>query len=236
MTRGTRAYLRLDPGFDEHKESYPDGPYAALITTFCLAESQPDRGRFRNARFLRALMGKRGRHLAYLIAHGDLLELGDGRLYVDGWDEWQEGDWKVQERLERLRERRERNGLRRDGAGPRATVATVSPATPTATVPATDDATPLRQSGAVRCGASPIPPPSGGSPRANGTNPRAIAAEITRRANAAEAERKARRKARHVAYLDGRITETQRLEMDERDAPLAEIPTERGAAYQGTSE
>jgi hypothetical protein len=239
MTRGTRAYLRLDPGFDEHKESYPDGPYAALITTFCLAESQPERGRFRNARFLRALMGKRGRHLAYLMAHGDLVELPDGRLYVDGWDEWQEHDWKVQERLERLRERRERNGLRRNGSGPRGTVDPVAGATPSATEDATASATALRLSGAVPGGAvpgeAPIPPPSGGSPRANGTNPRAIAAEITRRANAAEAERKARRKARHVAYLDGRLTEAQRLEMDERDAPLEEVPAVRGAAYQGAS-
>jgi hypothetical protein len=239
MTRGTRAYLRLDPGFDEHKESYPDGPYAALITTFCLAESQPERGRFRNARFLRALMGKRGRHLAYLMAHGDLVELPDGRLYVDGWDEWQEHDWKVQERLERLRERRERNGLRRNGSGPRATAEDVADATEGATPSATEGATALRLSGAVPGGAvpgeAPIPPPSGGSPRANGTNPRALAAEISRRANAAEAERKARRKARHVAYLDGRLTEAQRLEMDERDAPLEEVPAVRGAAYQGAS-
>ena len=63
----SRAYLRLDPGFDEHKESYPDGPYAALICVLCLAESQPFRGRFRSVKYLRALMGKRGRHLAYLI-------------------------------------------------------------------------------------------------------------------------------------------------------------------------
>ena len=38
----TRAYIRLDPAFDERKESYPDGPYAALIATFCLAEHQPE--------------------------------------------------------------------------------------------------------------------------------------------------------------------------------------------------
>ena len=239
MSRGTRAYLRLDPGFDEHKEAYPDGPYAALICTFCLAESQPERGRFRNERFLRALMGKRGRHLGYLLAHGDLVVLDDGRVYVDGWDEWQEHDWKVQERLERLRERRERNGLRRNGSGPRATSDDVADATVGATEGATPSATVSRQSGAVPGGAvrgeAPIPPPSGGSPRANGTNPRAIAAEISRRANEAEAERKARRKARHVAYLDGRLTESQRADMDDRDAPLEEIPTARGAAYQGAT-
>ena len=101
--------------------------------------------------------------------------------------------------------------------------------------PRTGDARPQRRGDGYQETETPIPPPSGGSPRSNGTNPRALAAEITRRANAAEAERKARRKARHVAYLDGRLTEAQRLEMDERDAPLEEIPAERGAAYQGAT-
>ncbi len=133
----SRAYLRLDPGFDEHKENYPDGPYAALICVFCLAESQPQRGRFRSAKFLRALMGKRARHLAYLLEQGDLIEDSDGKLYVDGWDEWQEGDWKVGERLERLRVRREAHGYRRNGSGPRVTVAPLEGATPGATESAT---------------------------------------------------------------------------------------------------
>ena len=164
MSRGTRAYLRLDPGFDEHKEAYPDGPYAALICTFCLAESQPERGRFRNERFLRALMGKRGRHLGYLLAHGDLVVLDDGRVYVDGWDEWQEHDWKVQERLERLRERRERNGLRRNGSGPRATSDDVADATVGATEGATPGATPLRLSGAVPGGSGAVAVPGGAIP------------------------------------------------------------------------
>jgi hypothetical protein len=31
------------------------------------------------------------------------------------------------------------------------------------------------------------------------------------------------------------MTEAQRFEMDERDAPLEEIPAGRGAAYQGAS-
>lgn len=123
----TRAYIRLDPAFDERKESYPDGPYAALIATFCLAELQPARGRFRSLDYLTRLLGRRGRHVRYLVDHGDVLLLPDGRIYVDGWDEWQEGDWKVGERLERLRIRREQAGMRRNGSGPRATAgATVS--------------------------------------------------------------------------------------------------------------
>lgn len=105
-----RAYLRLDPGFDEHKEAYPDGPYAALIATFCAAETQPQRGRFRNLEYLRRLLGRRGRFVAYLLAAGDIVELPDGRVYVDGWDEWQEGDWKVAERVSRIRNRIRRNG------------------------------------------------------------------------------------------------------------------------------
>ena len=101
----TRSYIRLDPAFIEHKEAYPDGPYAALVDVFCLAEQQPARGRFRNERYLRALLGRRGRHVPYLLEHQDLKPLADGRLYVDGWDEWQEGDWKVGERVERIRGR-----------------------------------------------------------------------------------------------------------------------------------
>jgi hypothetical protein len=104
----TRAYIRLDPSFDERKESYPDGPYAALIATFCLAEHQPERGRFRSLDYLTRLLGKRGRHVKYLVDHGDLTLLEDRRAYVDGWDEWQEGDWKVAERVTRIRNRAKR--------------------------------------------------------------------------------------------------------------------------------
>ena len=101
----TRAYIRLDPSFDERKESYPDGPYAALVATLCLSEHQPERGRFRSLDYLSRLLGKRGKHVRFLLSHGDILELPDGRVYVDGWDEWQEGDWKVAERVARIRSR-----------------------------------------------------------------------------------------------------------------------------------
>jgi hypothetical protein len=104
----TRAYIRLDPAFDERKEHYPDGPYAALVATLCLAEHQPQRGRFRSLDYLARLLGKRGRHVKYLVDHGDLTALEDGRAYVDGWDEWQEGDWKVSERVGRIRNRPKR--------------------------------------------------------------------------------------------------------------------------------
>ncbi len=114
----TRAYIRLDPQFDERKESYPDGAYRALIACLCLSESQPVRGRFRSLDYLKRLLGKSGRHAQYLVDHGDVTVLEDGRVYVEGWDEWQEGDWKVGERVRRIRARR--NGLgnaSRNGSG-----------------------------------------------------------------------------------------------------------------------
>lgn len=102
----SRAYIRLDPGFDEHKYEYPDSAYSALVATLCLAELQPERGRFRSAEYLRRLLGKRGKSVGYLMEHKDLIELPDGRVYVEGWDHWQEGDWKVTERVQRIRARR----------------------------------------------------------------------------------------------------------------------------------
>jgi hypothetical protein len=129
----TRAYIRLDPSFDERKYDYPDGPYAALIATFCLAEHQPERGRFRSLDYLARLLGKRGRHASYLLEHGDLIKLPDGRCYLVGWDEWQEGDWKVGERVARIRNRK--NGT--EQVTPDVTVHVTPPVTVDVTVPVT---------------------------------------------------------------------------------------------------
>jgi len=104
-----RAYLRLDPEFYERKaldQKYPPGAVAAYIGCLCLAETQPKRGRFRDRRVLAVLLGSLGRWIPYLVDHGDLIEQEKlPRLYVDGWDEWQEGDWKVAERIARVRAR-----------------------------------------------------------------------------------------------------------------------------------
>jgi hypothetical protein len=111
----TRAYLRLDPGFFEKKvfeQEYPPAAAMALVGVFCLAEHQPERGRFRNERVLKALLGQYARWVPYLKEHGDIVVLADGRVYPPGWDEWQEGDWKVGERVKRIRGRR--NGQHRD--------------------------------------------------------------------------------------------------------------------------
>lgn len=123
-----RAYLRLDPAFYERKvidQGYPSGAALALVGAMCLAEYQPARGRFRSAAVLRTLLGPNAKWVAYLIEHEDLVQRKDG-LYVDGWDEWQEGDWKVAERVRRIRGRR--------GVTPGVTVPVTPGVTPDVTV------------------------------------------------------------------------------------------------------
>lgn len=121
-----RAYLRVDPALFERKviqQGYPPVAYAAYCAVLCLADSQPIRGRFRDQRVLKALVGPLARHLGFLLERRDLIPAaehsrcvncptGHGapmQLYVDGWDEWQEGDWQVKERMARVRHKN-RNG------------------------------------------------------------------------------------------------------------------------------
>jgi hypothetical protein len=116
----TRAYLRLDPHLFDRKvvdQGYPAGAIAAYVAIICLGDEQPKRGRFRSERMLRLLMDEPrggvalrwGKWVSYLMSHGDLTRLPDGQVYIDGWDEWQEGDVTVQDRMQRLRDRRKRN-------------------------------------------------------------------------------------------------------------------------------
>ena len=100
-----RAYLRLDPNATDRKADYPDGAFRAFFEALCHAEQQPQRGRFRNRKLLAVLLERRAKWIPYLIEHGDLVETKSGKLYVDGWDEWQEGDVTVSERMRRLRSR-----------------------------------------------------------------------------------------------------------------------------------
>jgi hypothetical protein len=120
-----RAYLRIDPNVDQ---VYPE-LRSTFVGLLCAASRQPERGRFRDRAMLEALCGKRYVKGAY--TRRDVVDLPDGRVYVDGWDEWQEGDWTVAERMRRMRQRRaekreERNAHRhgRDDGG----VAPVTPA------------------------------------------------------------------------------------------------------------
>jgi hypothetical protein len=238
-----KAFGTLNPDGTPRRPAYPPDAIVAFYGTLELAEEQPTRGHFESERLLRVLLegpdgrGRRfARRVPFLVSQGDLVPAKGGGLDVEGWDILQEGDTTIADRVARFRSRK-RNAPANAPANGAANGDVTADVTedPRAGDDARDATRPQRRGdGYEEEGTTPLPPTSGGR-RANGTNPRALSAEVTRRANTAEAERRARRKARHVAYLDGRITEAQRLEMDERDAPLSEIPTKRGAAYQGVT-
>lgn len=92
-----RAYLRMSPNLDQHPD--PEG----MVLLLCAANRQPERGRFRDKPTLvRALGASR---LKRFLARGDVVETPAG-WYVEGWDEWQEGDLTVGERQARIRDRK----------------------------------------------------------------------------------------------------------------------------------
>lgn len=103
-----RAYLRLDPSMADNKVGYPDGAFRAFIEVLCFAEQQHPRGVFRSRKLLAVLLDKRARWITYLLEQGDIVEMATGQLVVEGWTEWQEGDWKVHERVTRIRNRQRR--------------------------------------------------------------------------------------------------------------------------------
>jgi hypothetical protein len=110
-----KAYLRMDPNIDQHAD--PEG----LVLLICAANRQARRGRFVPS-IVERLLGRK-RMLEFLRPRpgkekADLIEQPDGTLYLDGWDEWQEGDLTVGERQARIRERRAPTEplLGRDGA------------------------------------------------------------------------------------------------------------------------
>ncbi len=105
--------MRLDPDYPEHKSVYPDGAIVAHTFCFCFGAQQPKPGVFRNRRLLAVLLEKRARWIPFLVEHQDLIERPDGSLYVEGWSEWQEGNWQVAERMQRVRARKRNAG---DGA------------------------------------------------------------------------------------------------------------------------
>jgi len=119
-----KAYLRISPLLDEHKAHYTDGQFRAFLHVITKASRQEPRGRFGSVVKLRALLGRLARHVPFLVEQGDLAAQPDGTLYVAGWDEWQEGDLTVRDRMEALRNRR-RNGTV-TGSSPTATRVSVS--------------------------------------------------------------------------------------------------------------
>jgi len=107
-----RAYHRVDPLMDERKGHYTPAQLGAYLKVQLLAGRQTHRGRFRSVKALEgALPAAYSKHVAFLIGQCDLVTLPDGSLYVDGWDEWQEGDVTVKDRMARLRNRHRNGGV-----------------------------------------------------------------------------------------------------------------------------
>ena len=187
-----RAYLRIDPNLDQ---TMPD--VDAFVRLLCSAARQPERGRFRDRSLLDRAIGRAKTRRA--IERGDVVAQEDGRLYVVGWDEWQEGDYTVGERMRRMRNRRKRTTVTPVTEPP-------SPARNDVTTDAgttKDTGTSLGVGGGVL---PPNPPPSGGL-RANGKSPRQLAAHAK---DLEKAERDRRRKAvqdLNLRYYRGEMSE-----------------------------
>lgn len=140
-----KAYLRIDPNIDQHPDAY------LLLDLMCAGARQTPRGRFRSIDHAIKAMGRKKTDAAKDRKH--LRELPDGTLYIDGWDEWQEGDLTVGERVRRLRDKRHSR---------------YNAVTPSVTEPLPDRKSPSEAIGDRRIGgeanASPEPPkpPAGG--------------------------------------------------------------------------
>lgn len=93
-----RAYLRIDPNMDSH----PDQD--AMLTLILFGNRCSERGRFRSLSMLEKVLGKK--RLKACLDRKDLVPISGGRFYVSGWDEWQEGDLTVGDRMGRIRKRR----------------------------------------------------------------------------------------------------------------------------------
>lgn len=154
-----RAYLRMSPDLDQHPDPL------AMLKAMCSAARQPTRGRFREPRVLERIVGKR--QFREMVQRGDLVPADPGPgVYLDGWDEWQEGDWTVAERMRRMRDRRKRKR-------------TVSPVTVPQSLDrngvTTDAGSTYVDEESTGVGVGDFtPPPAKLGRRANKTNPRAL--------------------------------------------------------------
>jgi hypothetical protein len=117
-----RAYIRHDPRMAEEKlaAGWSLAQVGALVMLQEQAEQQPERGRFKSMALLAASMdcmveehgpkARASQHVPFLMERGEIVKLDAGGYYVDGWDEFQEGDHSPQARMELVRGRRGRPG------------------------------------------------------------------------------------------------------------------------------
>lgn len=111
-----RAYHRVDPLMDERKGHYTPAQLGAFLKVQLLAGRQSRRGRFRSEAALRMMLpAAYVRHVDFLLSEGDIVACPDGTVYVDGWDQWQEGDLTVRDRMAALRNRRRNGAVTGDG-------------------------------------------------------------------------------------------------------------------------
>lgn len=153
-----RAYLRMSPDLDQHPDPL------AMVKAMCSAARQPTRGRFREPRVLERVVGKR--QYREMVQRGDLVPADPGPgVYLDGWDEWQEGDWTVAERMRRMRDRRKRK---------RAVSPVTVPPSPDRNDVTTDAGSTYVEGESLGVGVGGFSPPPQVGRRKNGTNPRSL--------------------------------------------------------------
>lgn len=104
-----KAYLRIDPNLDSTHPAPGD-----MIALLCAANRQPSRGYFKSEEIARVALGRPLFNRS--VARGDLRKNSVG-YHVEGWEEWQEGDVNVGERMRRLRERQRNGGRNADRNG-----------------------------------------------------------------------------------------------------------------------
>lgn len=181
-----RAYLRIDPNLDQHPDPL------SMVKAMCAAARQPDRGRFRDVRILERAVGKR--QYREMVTRGDIIPSDPAPgVYLDGWDEWQEGDHTVAERMRRMRDRRRlRAGERQINEAKKRNRVTAESSPDRTDV--TTDAVAKELVGIVGVGDSDDSPPPPAGKRENGTNPRALGTNPRATGSSPRQEREARKR------------------------------------------
>lgn len=114
MTKGfrwnaLRDWVKVARDLPRTRGAYPDGPLVALVFAFCKAAEQPEPGTFDSVPILRAILdatgSKRGRHVPFLIEHGDVMVCADGRAVLPNWKTFQD-EGKSTDRVKKHRAER----------------------------------------------------------------------------------------------------------------------------------